>query len=171
MILQEFYCNKYIGTYIVNMSKKECERTDLRMECTYKRKDDHKYQITIFVGVKSYDLMFEYLEDIINSNYKDLKDKIKNYILSRINKNTMAKLNDFIKEKVIPETDYICECVGKIYKIDSTSGKKYYATVYTDHITIKKGGSVDVKIIEGEYTLDDVIDIIKKEDMNGGQAK
>lgn len=169
MIIKEFYCDKFMGTYIVNMSKKECERTDLRLECAYKRIDDNKYQITTFVGVESFDLLFEYMEDIINSNYKNLKDNIKIYISSRINESTMDKLNDFIKKKVIPEPNYKWECVGKVYKIDGASGRKYYATIYSNYIKIKNDSSFNMKIIEGKYTLDDVINIIKKEEnINGG---
>lgn len=171
MILKEFFCDKFVGTYIVNLSKKECKREDIKVECAYKRVDDNKYNITIFIGVESYDLMYEYLEDTIDSNYKNLKDKIKIYILSKINNNTFDELNEFINKKVIPEPDYLCECIGKVYKIDSPSGKKFCATVYDSKTEIQEIDINKITVLKGKYTIDEVINIIKEKESTENESK
>lgn len=162
MIIKEFYCDKLIGTYIIKLSKKECGRTDLKVECAYKRTNDNKYEITIFIGIESYDLMYEYLEDTIDSNYKNLKDKVKIYLLDKINSDTLDNLNEFINTRVIPEPDYSYECVGKVYEINSPSGKKYWTSMYDNKVEIKEYGNTNIIMIDGKYIVDDVVDIIKK---------
>ena len=161
MIIKEFCCDKNEGTYIINFSKKECKREDLKIECTYKKADNNRFNVTVFIGIESYDLMYEYLADTIDSNYKNLKDKIKIYILSEINNSTMDKLNEFINTKV----------VGKIYEISSLSGKKYCASVYSNRTEIKEISIGKITILDGEYKIDKIMSIIKEKELVENERK
>ncbi|MFG6344650.1 MAG: hypothetical protein K1W35_12990 [Lachnospiraceae bacterium] len=171
MIIKEFCCDKNEGTYIINFSKKECKREDLKIECTYKKADNNRFNVTVFIGIESYDLMYEYLADTIDSNYKNLKDKIKIYILSEINNSTMDKLNEFINTKVVPMPDYLYECVGKIYEISSLSGKKYCASVYSNRTEIKEISIGKITILDGEYKIDKIMSIIKEKELVENERK
>lgn len=165
MKLQDFFCSKEDGTYIVTLSKKENERTDLRVECTYKEIGNKRYNLKLFIGVQTYELMFMYSEKVIDSIYTRLKDNVKRFILSEINENTKEKLNKYIEEKVIPKPDYLCEPIGNIYKIDSPSGKKYWACIYLDKIEVREFGDKNIYTVCGRYKIEDVVSIIKEKEL------
>ncbi|MCM1221668.1 MAG: hypothetical protein NC548_45035 [Lachnospiraceae bacterium] len=162
MKIQEFFCDKNDGTYLVMLSSKDTKRTDLKVECTYRALESKGYEVKLFIGVQAYELMSEYSEKTIVCNYNRLKDNVKIYILNEINKDTEDKLNNSINEKVIPKPVYSFEPIGKVYSLSSPLGKKYRAVILAELVELKEMNDSKITILEGEYTIDKVMDYIKK---------
>lgn len=96
---KQYYCDKTQGTVEVTLSKKEIGVADTVITVDYKLKEENVYDLHVYYGLTTVDILNDWVELSINSTYLELKDNIVDMIRSYLNyKDKRQDLRDKLKD-------------------------------------------------------------------------